>query len=761
MKTSSLSETIKQLQHLQERELIKKIILPLLGRLGFDSIQERHGSIERGIDILCQKKDETGELDILAIQVKRFRFTGDVSTKNHLYPILTQLEQCLSEPVVLDDGTRRHANRAWCISPYELNQSALESGFQRLKESIARRIKVIDGVKLYRMLTDKCPELLVGIGDTYAAYINVMEKEIMRCQEARAFRLKDDKPLQNVYVDIDISFLSEGLQEIIEGEWNNNEQISWDKTVAKEQLVYWEAFKKSSQKLFGVWPASRMRVRNIGRRKKRFITEGSETRLLPNVIPTEHIVKMYAKIKPGALLKKVASQLKSELHVLRRDLVPFREGGLKGILRFSRFIKPIDELFNNSFVLDFLGLHKTPQWDGISRIQLGIKHILASRLNYQFVGDPGIGKTTLLRMIFYNEAHARTGRIPIFIPLSTIGENQDIERAIYTAAEKSGCSNLDRLITKGLAEGAVLLLFDGLDEAVSRCSDLKQQICQIMGKWRGNQVLITTRPWSAIRNDDRLVTARVLRFTPKQVHVFFRRWFEDDIKQSECIIRHLNTHPEIYSIIATPLVATAFAAIQLSGGTLPTSLQELYRERLRLLLSDWDTVKGVSRDKFKPDDKYFFLRKLAWRLHENNRITIPWKDLLELVQEIVGEVESPRQADLFLTELIQNNNVLIEAGNGLWGLGHLQYQEHLVALEARENPRAALGAHLGEGWWFNSLVMYAEITRDISDLIQYRIDSGRASYYAENTLAALLALAPNTEKALAIRVLNSQYAGAY
>lgn len=211
------------------------------------------------------------------------------------------------------------------------------------------------------------------------------------------------------------------------------------------------------------------------------------------------------------------------------------------------------------------------------------------------------------------------------------------------------------------------------------------------------------------------------------------------------IVAHLDSNPELYNIVSTPLVATIFAVVKSFGGTLPTSLQEVYEERLRLLLHDWDAARGISRDEFSVSDKRFFLRKLAWELHVKSTRTLSWEALLKLAKSTLGEIRTEALAERFANELIQHNNVLFQEPNGEWGLGHLQYQEYLAALEAKENPRCRLATFLGNGWWSNVIRMYAQMTRDVSALV-YDSIRRRALRRNLSTLYEVLQLAPNTEE---------------
>ncbi len=257
------------------------------------------------------------------------------------------------------------------------------------------------------------------------------------------------------------------------------------------------------------------------------------------------------------------------------------------------------------------------------------------------------------------------------------------------------------------------------------------------------QVIIASRPWAAIRGKTSLFPAQLLPFTKDQVSEFFQRWFAGDPRHATEIEAHLQTQPGLYSFVATPLVATIFAVVKTIGGKLPSSLLEVYEERLRLLLHDWDAIKGVKRDAFDENDKRFFLRRLAYELHDNMRRSTEWTTLVKTALAHLGGIRDSNQAERLVRELsVDHNNVLFQDPLGNWSLGHLQYQEYLAALEAKENPRIDLSARLSKGWWANVLRFYAEMTRDITGLAEAalrRVDQGPIDD-EQNVIAALLEL---------------------
>jgi hypothetical protein len=78
MTTADRRPLLEKLQKLSEKRLTEAVVFPLLETMGFDNIEERHGPYEKGKDILCLRRDELDELELLAIQVKKLKFSGNI-----------------------------------------------------------------------------------------------------------------------------------------------------------------------------------------------------------------------------------------------------------------------------------------------------------------------------------------------------------------------------------------------------------------------------------------------------------------------------------------------------------------------------------------------------------------------------------------------------------------------------------------------------------------------------------------------------------
>ena len=743
---------LDKLQKLSEKKLTEAVVFPLLETMGFDHIEERHGPYEKGKDILCLRRDELDELELLAIQVKKLKFSGNASESGHLHNVINQLSQCLEEPIKLRDGTERPANRVWFISPYPLNISALEASFAKYVRAGASRVKIMDGAKLLDLLEKNAPEVLAQLGDKYAAYITNLKGELTFLQEASAFRLRDKISILPIYIDLDISVLPPRLLAVIGNrvEPKSYVRLPYKSTVGTRSelraevrrfgslIDAWEDFEEKAQSVLGFGVVKVL----DDVRKYDFLKDGQQQWKKKDV--TAAVGVHWEKIFAGA----------RELALGQFDLLK-REPSAKNMLAFHEIVNRLDGLLNHNAVNPLIRITSNVSnlASDFDRVGISIEHLLESRMNCQITGEAGAGKTTLLRMIGYKEVSNKTGRIPVFVPLASLTPKLTIKGLIQKTCKQHGIAPSKRSFDDLLSGGRLLLLLDGVDEAASRIKQVNSEIAEFMSEQESVQCVFTARPWARLGRRADFITLRLLPFTPDQVKAFFYRWFADSPTQAEEVIDHLDEHPYLYEVVSTPLIATILAVVKLYGQGLPTSLLGLYERRFELLLHNWDSAKGIKRDVFSFADKLFFIRKLAFQLHKQTVRSAPWDMIVRLIFQTLGGIHSIAQAEEFARELVQHNNVLIQDEDGNWGLGHLQYQEYLAALEAKENPKINLANYIEGGWWSAVLQMYAEMTSDISLLIlnahyQYgdKVEGLQRREDILYKLSALLPLAPNTEE---------------
>jgi len=285
--------------------------------------------------------------------------------------------------------------------------------------------------------------------------------------------------------------------------------------------------------------------------------------------------------------------------------------------------------------------------------ELAVEALALPRSRIVLLGDPGSGKSTVLRYLVVCLAEALlagssvgpddlrgwTGRalpVPVFCPLGLVAK----------ALDDTPAADLDRLVAavlrpvfgaggmrEGLRDtllrawsgGGVLLCFDGLDEVsgtpeptrdgmLSRRERLAEALRCLAQEVGDAQVVVTcrTRPYEQDRAwqlPDPWQTRRIEPFAFGQVRFFVEQWYtqscavegakltvEEGQAKAAALLRALPAKPGLRDICASPLLLTLVVLLHFNQKQLPDERAEVYEELVSLLLDRWEWVRSSEKE---------------------------------------------------------------------------------------------------------------------------------------------------------------------
>ncbi|MBS1787777.1 MAG: HEAT repeat domain-containing protein [Acidobacteria bacterium] len=362
------------------------------------------------------------------------------------------------------------------------------------------------------------------------------------------------------------------------------------------------------------------------------------------------------------------------------------------------------------------------------------------------LGDPGAGKTTLMRFLALHFARTWRGgfpividkdgtnygkvRLPIFMRVADFAEElrknrnaklRDCLLVPFRNIERNSDGELTRLLEEKLRRGEALLLLDGLDE-VTEPSDrvvIVQQIEEFVRSTHSdNRVIVTSRivgyRQAPLGNDYQHFT--LLDLEREQIEKFLNGWclaverfhapdasteiIADRAKvEIDDILKSVDGNTGVKRLATNPLLLTILALIHRNGSRLPSRRVELYELATNTLLADWQAAKGMDGSKLiSKSDAAQFLWPLAYWMHSERPRGLAYE---QEVEEKLREVRSRdtgkpsdhpeviAAVDGFLARARGPAGIFVERAPKQYGFLHLTFQEYFAALQLMRNSLQA------------------------------------------------------------------------
>jgi hypothetical protein len=346
------------------------------------------------------------------------------------------------------------------------------------------------------------------------------------------------------------------------------------------------------------------------------------------------------------------------------------------------------------------------------------------------LGDPGGGKTTLLRWMATAYLLRRLQDpgaaqlpdtltlpdrpwIPVLIRCRDLGEadlcrsfSDFLAQHLYkTALLPDEAKIMQAVILDGIAKGEVLLLVDGLDEITK--PDVRVQFCQELertaARYPQAPLLVTSRivgyrdmPY---RMGEAFEHGTIATLSAADKDNFVRRWVDvterhlpaaEKAKRADELREALHSNDRIERMTGNPMLLTTLALVKRKVGKLPTRRTKLYAEAVSVLLN-WNPRHYTTLDE---DEALPQLEYLAYEMCRRGVQRLPEDDVLTLLDGVREEYRNIRAMkrrgpEEFLSLLEARSSLLIKSG-GIWTAGHekekpvwefrhLTFQEYLAA----------------------------------------------------------------------------------
>gem|GEM_PF-190667 len=230
------------------------------------------------------------------------------------------------------------------------------------------------------------------------------------------------------------------------------------------------------------------------------------------------------------------------------------------------------------------------------------------------LGDPGSGKSSLLRYLALQWARAEDANDRYFLPLPVLIELREYDRwpcsngksfiRYLQEAQTSHRFDQLKLDAKLREPGKAVMLLDGLDEIFdpSRREQAINDIHRFSNDYPQTRVIVSSRVIGY--KQQRLTDAQFRHFMlqdldDRQIAEFVNRWhdstFNDDRDRAfkkERLTKALSESRAIRELAGNPLLVTMMAILN-RNQELPRDRAQLYQQSSRILLHEWDTGRAL------------------------------------------------------------------------------------------------------------------------------------------------------------------------
>jgi hypothetical protein len=429
---------------------------------------------------------------------------------------------------------------------------------------------------------------------------------------------------------------------------------------------------------------------------------------LHNLTAIRHYFFKEIKYLKAITDEKVLSTLSSQY----TNLVGFCHSVSDGILQEHDDDKIADLVENwtkfDSFEIDYHNAEEDSDDQNIVRDDILRLAKYFSRA--YLLGEPGSGKTTTIKKIFFDNAKGLINgdpdsKFPIYIKGSSYSLARDFMSLIRISIDDL---DFEELISKY----KVILLIDGLNEITQNIKkSATQELSFILEKHKTIDVLISTRK-SGFRNDLGLSFFEIEKLSDDLIF----ETLENKIKsKSKWIWENLQKNRDLLQMANNPLMLQMIIAVLDKKNEFPRNKGLLYN-----LFVDVSFERSNIITSLNVETKKEIISSLAFSMFEKGQIKkIKKEKLKNYLHEIFHSRGIHIDINDFVDELIESS-LIISIGDSL-EFNHETYQEYFISLEIKKRflIYGKVDSYISDERWERSYIMCADLFKEKSDFLNY------------------------------------------
>lgn len=374
------------------------------------------------------------------------------------------------------------------------------------------------------------------------------------------------------------------------------------------------------------------------------------------------------------------------------------------------------------------------------RISLGqgtlasIDDLTSPGIRAVIVGDPGIGKTTLLQhlsLILAEKCRSNdeTNPCPIFLRAHHINygeEFSNLPKILYEQLTLEGYVDEPQdleWIEEQLSVGKFVILIDGLDEVLhsekrarfySRLNDFARTFAQL-------PMILSSRPAALTIPFSGFTYYYIEGIAKEKIRDFALLRSQGRVEIAVQFIETIWASRSLSGLAHSPLFLTLLWQLFEVRGALPSNRASLYADCVDYLLSTWEHTKALSRNRLTIEDKQALLESLGFQMLIEDRNTLSFAELTQALRKVLPGMEIDNQ--IRLTEELLGSGLLVQYSPDSIGFVHRSFLEYFsarsIANDPSKTPMLIARRHLHE-----AVILACGLLSDIGAIIEAAVSKG-------------------------------------
>ncbi|MCA2591884.1 MAG: HEAT repeat domain-containing protein [Microcystis sp. M31BS1] len=434
------------------------------------------------------------------------------------------------------------------------------------------------------------------------------------------------------------------------------------------------------------------------------------------------------------------------------------------------------------------GFTEEQQREENKKVQVDWEEAKDKHNKMMILADPGMGKSTLLRMEALKIAREELGKLgvntpqpflnnrekvkvkdvilPLYFRLSELAnklaeKNDDIINIIPQLIDKN--FQIESIVKQKLEQGKCVLFLDALDEVSSiQLHKLNTKLENFLDNSPCKIYLTSRIVGYSGKFSKEVKEVEIVPFTDQKTAEYIKTWFvnaegylENDLVSADGLIEELKNKPQIQGLAQNPLLLSLICSLyQTQDLILPAKRNEVYKQAVDYMLRDWvENRKLVSVSGGKRIAKIRLLEIVAYELscREEEIFIFQEEDFFNVLErylrhEEVSTIFQQSNSDELMIELCEEDGIIQkfhEKGDQYLFL-HRTFQEYFTACylhqrikKNQEDGIALVKAHFWDHDWHETIILLAGMMSDASLLLEAILQE------KDDIFATLLILASN------------------